>query len=57
MKTHLKYIYGTLSGWITDDEGNKIIIYELKAMVEFADFLWWIINDFNLIENWMRTSF
>jgi len=40
VKTHLKYIYGTLSGWITDDEGNKIIIYELKAMVEFADFLW-----------------
>ena len=40
LKTHFDYVYGTFSGWVTDDEGKKIEFEGLKGFVEIVKLKW-----------------
>lgn len=40
IKSNMDYIYGTYSGWVTDDKGNKFEFEDIHGFVEIAKFRW-----------------
>ena len=40
IKTHMDYIYGSYSGWVSDENGNRYEFKDVHGLIEIADFRW-----------------
>ncbi len=40
IKSDIRYVYGHIKGWVSDEDNNKIEFENVKAFIELLDVRW-----------------